>query len=83
MHGQPHISYDTLIHLRFEPCTSQQEPSNLIQHHPHRSLVPLDVVCSSFLETAYLGNVVDSISDMGLATGHILLPTTMRKTWQW
>ena len=77
------MAVNVLIHLRFEPCTSQQEPSILMLHHPHRCLVPLDVVCSSFLETAYLGNGVESISDMGLATCHILLPTTMRNTWQW
>jgi len=77
------LSYDTLTQLRLEPCTSQQQPNNLRLHHPHWYLVPLGVVCLSFLESAYLGNGVESISDMGLATGHILLPTTMRKSWQW
>ena len=38
------LSYDTLTQLRFEPCTSQQQPSNLMLHHPHRSRVPLGVV---------------------------------------
>jgi hypothetical protein len=77
------LSYDTLTQLRFEPCTSQQQPNNLILHHPHWYLLPLGIGCLSFLEPAYLGNGVESISDMGLATGHILLPTTMRKSWQW
>ena len=77
------LSYDTLTQLRFEPCTSQQEPSNLMLCLPHWSLVRLGVVGLSFLGSAYLGKGVESISDMGLATGHILLPTTMRKSWQW
>jgi hypothetical protein len=71
------LSYDTLTQLRFEPCTSQQEPSNLMLHPPCWSLVPLGVVGLSFLESAYLGNGAESISEMELAIGHVLLPTTM------
>jgi hypothetical protein len=38
------LSYDPLTQLRFEPCISKQEPSNLMLHHPCWSLVPIGVL---------------------------------------
>ena len=57
------LSYDILTQPRYEPYTSQQEPSNLMLHHPRWSLVSLGVVGLSFLESAYFGNGVKKGKD--------------------